>query len=267
MDTSVRLNTKKYIPLVGFGTWKLQGDEAYEAVKTAIDTGYRLIDTAKVYGNEEAVGRAIKDSGVPREELFVTTKLWEDDFLDVEEALATSLKKLGIDYVDLYLIHWPKSNRVAAYKAMETEQEKGRTRAIGVSNFTIQHLEELLANTTVIPAINQVEFNPFLNQQELLSYCNENGIVLEAYSPLSHAHKLDDERLTKLAAQYGKSPAQLMLRWAIQQGVVAIPKSGSTSRMQENFNIFDFEISDEDMEDIRTWNEMLRFSTDPHVIQ
>lgn len=263
MKKTLTLNNDISIPLIGFGTWKLEGENAYDAVTHALKTGYRHIDTAMIYQNEEEVGRAIADSGIPRSELFITTKLWNDDHNDVQEAFNTSLRKLGLEYVDLYLMHWPVETRLDAYKAMESIYESGTAKAIGVCNFTERHLSELLMNTQVIPTVNQVEFNPFLNQNELKSFCESRGIKIEAYSPLTHAHKLDDERLQLLAKEYSKTPAQLLLRWSVQQNSVVIPKSSNEGRIEENFDIFDFEISEEDIATMNNWNEDARFCGDP----
>jgi diketogulonate reductase-like aldo/keto reductase len=266
MEKSVTLNTKANIPLLGFGTWKITGPDAYSAVTEAINAGYRHIDTAAIYGNEEEVGRAINDSSIPRSELFVTTKLWNDDHDDIAQAFEMSLKKLNMDYVDLYLMHWPVKTRIKSYKEMEKLLKDGRAKAIGVSNFTIRHLEELLAQTDTTPAVNQVEFNPFLNQTELLLYCKERTIALEAYSPLTHAHKLKDARLVALAQKYDKTPAQILLRWAIQQDIIVIPKSSNPARILENSKIFDFEISESDMDTMAELDENARFCWDPNEI-
>ncbi len=259
---TITLNNGAEIPLVGLGTWRMN-EATYNSVLIALKAGYRHIDTAMIYNNEEEVGRAIADSGVAREEIFVTTKLWNDDQGDVQAALNLSLKKLGLDYVDLYLMHWPLPSRVEAYKEMEKLLESGRTKAIGVSNFTIRHLEELLTHSTVVPVVNQVEFNPFLNQSELKYYCEEKGIVLEAYCPLSHGTKLDNDKLLAIAKKYDKSSAQIMLRWSTQQGIVVIPKSSNEARLAENLASTDFDISDEDMREISSWNENTRVCSDP----
>jgi len=263
MKNSIALNTKSPIPLIGFGTWKMTDQDAYDAVSHALKVGYRHIDTAMIYHNEEEVGRAIADSGVPREDLFITTKLWNDDHDDVQAAFDKSLQKLGLEYVDLYLMHWPVETRLDAYKDMEIIYKSGKAKAIGVSNFTCRHLSELFMNSDVIPAVNQVEFNPFLNQQELIDCCSKKDIVLEAYSPLTHANKLDDDKLVSIAKKYGKSPAQVMLRWAVQKGIVVIPKSSNEGRIKENFTIFDFEISDDDVAEMDSWNENARYCGDP----
>ena len=256
------LNNDTTIPLLGFGTWKLTGQDAYNAVATALKAGYRHIDTAMIYRNEEEVGQAIADSGIEREELFVTTKLWNDDHAAVQAAFDLSLQKLGLEYVDLYLMHWPVPERVESYKAMEMIYKSGKAKSIGVSNFTVTHLESFLQEVDVVPTVNQVEFNPFLNQKELLDYCTDKNIILEAYSPLTHAHKLQDPRLVDIATRYNKTPAQILLRWATQQGIVVIPKSSNPNRIAENHDI-EFGISDEDVATMNTWNEDARFCGDP----
>ena len=262
MIDSLTLNTGNRIPLIGLGTWRML-DATYDSVLAAFKAGYRHIDTAMIYKNEEAVGKAITDSGLAREELFITTKLWNDDHGDVAGAFDTSLKKLGLEYVDLYLMHWPLPSRVQAYKEMEKIHTSGRAKSIGVSNFTIRHLESFLSEIEIVPAVNQVEFNPFLNQQELLDYCAQKGIVLEAYCPLAHGEKLQDSRVIDLAAKYGVSPAQLLLRWLTQKNIVAIPKSTNPERIAQNIDVFGFNISSADMEAIETWNENSRYCSDP----
>lgn len=263
MKKTLTLNNSITIPLIGFGTWQLEGQAAYDAVTHALKTGYRHIDTAMIYHNEEEVGRAIADSGIPRSELFITTKLWNDDHDDVQAAFDKSLSKLGLEYIDLYLMHWPVETRLEAYKEMESIYKSGKTKAIGVSNFTERHLSELLMNTEIIPTVNQVEFNPFLNQVELKSLCDSKEIMIEAYSPLTHANKLDDEKLQLLSEKYNKSPAQILLRWGVQQDVIVIPKSSNESRIKENFEIFDFDISEDDLAMMNNWNEDARFCGDP----
>lgn len=263
MNKVAQLSNDLSIPLIGFGTWQITGEDAYEATLKALNMGYRHIDTAMIYRNELEVGRAIADSEIPREELFITTKLWNDDHENVHAAFNLSIKKLGLDYVDLYLMHWPLPTRVDAYKEMEKIQESGRAKSIGVSNFTIIHLESFLPQVSIKPVINQVEFHPFLNQIELHKYCTENSIVLEAYSPLAHAKNIDNEKLTTMADKYDKSPAQLMLRWATQQGIVVIPKSSNEGRMKQNLESIEFDIEADDMQEMSSWNENLRTCGDP----
>lgn len=274
-NSKITLNNGVQIPVIGFGTYKVpEGEDVVIAVKWALEAGYRHIDTAKVYKNEEGVGRAIKESGIPREEIFVTTKLWNPD-QGYETGLAAideSLSKLGLEYVDLYLVHWPTASpdtsisinkREESWKAMEEIYKSGKAKAIGVSNYAIVHLEEMKKYATVLPTINQVEFHPFLYQQELLNYCKQNNIVLEAYRPLTNGQRLTDENIEKIAEKYGKTGAQAVLRWSVQHGCVPLPKSTHKERIEENINIFDFELSEEDMRTIDGLNENFRFSPDP----
>ena len=263
MNNTITLNDDNVMPIIGLGTWKLKDSDAYDSVTNALKIGYRHIDTAAVYGNEEEVGKAIADSEVDRNDIFVTTKLWNEDHDDVEAALDASLDKLGLQYVDLYLIHWPVPERVASYKVFERLKESGKIKSIGVSNFTVRHLEELLEKTDIVPAVNQVEYNPFLNQSDLHEYCISKGIQLEAYSPLGQTNHLSDEKVEELAKKYDVTSAQLMLRWAVQHDIVAIPRSSSQEHIENNFDIFDFEISAEDMEEMNTWNENDRIVGDP----
>lgn len=262
MNRTLALNTGNHISLIGLGTWRML-DATYDSVLAALEAGYRHIDTAMIYKNEEVVGKAIADSGIARDKLFITTKLWNDDHNDVAGAFNTSLKKLGLEYVDLYLMHWPLPSRVEAYKEMEKIHASGRAKAIGVSNFTIRHLESFLPEIDILPAVNQVEFNPFLNQRELFDYCAEKSIVLEAYCPLAHGEKLKDRRVIELAAKYDVSPAQLLLRWLTHQNIVAIPKSTNPERIAQNLDIFGFEISAKDMQVMSSWNENSRYCGDP----
>lgn len=253
------------MPWLGLGTWKLQGKSCEQAVLWALEAGYRLIDTAAIYGNEESVGKAIHQSGIPREELFITTKLWNNDFYQPEKALQRSLERLDLDYVDLFLLHWPEKQRVSAWKRLEELNKNGKARSIGVSNFSIRHLEELLSQTEIVPVINQAEFSPFLFQKELLAYCIERKIQLEAYSPLTRSKKLLDRRLVELARKYRKSPAQVLLRWCLQHGVCTIPKTAQKERLLENKNVFDFLIAEKDMQEMNGWNENLRNTWDPET--
>ena len=267
IDTKLRLNDGNLIPQLGLGVWQIGPAKTSDAVLAALEANYRHIDTASAYGNEESVGAAIRTSGIPRERIFVTTKLWNSDHANPERALDTSLRKLKMDYVDLYLIHFPVRQRRQSWRALEALQAKGKTRSIGVSNFTIAHLTELLAESETVPAVNQVEFHPYLYQQELLAFCQAKGIVIEAYSPLTHGERLKDPKLVAIAKKYSSSKptsaAQILIRWALQHGLVVIPKSSKRRRIVENADVFDFEISEDDMRLLDSFNENLRTCWDP----
>nr|WP_245645131.1 aldo/keto reductase [Peribacillus loiseleuriae] len=261
------------MPLLGYGVFRVENGAALaEAVKTAIKKGYRSIDTAQIYGNEESVGQgireAISEGLVTRKELFITSKVWNAG-LNYEAALAAyddSLTKMGLDYLDLYLIHWPGQDQyLEAYKTLETIYKEGRVRSIGVSNFQVHHLENLLKETEIIPVINQIEFHPRLVQQEVRDYCAKNDIHVEAWSPLMNGELLKDETLQSIASSHSKSVAQIVLKWDIQHQVVTIPKSMTESRIEENINIFDFELTSEEMAQIDALNENLRCGPDPDV--
>jgi len=252
---------------IGLGVYQSPpGRVTRNAVNFALRVGYRHVDTARIYGNEADVGEAVRESGVPRGDLFVTTKLWNSDqgYDSTFRACEASLKRLGLDYLDLYLVHFPVPDvRKESWSAMGTLLKKGRCRAIGVSNFTIRHLEELIEESHVIPSVNQVEFHPFLYQKELLKYCQKRGIQVEAYSPLARGERLKHPRIISLKTKYSKSPAQLMIRWGIQHGLVVIPKSTREERIRENSQVFDFDISDDDMRSLDSLNEDLRLNWDP----
>ncbi len=238
------LKTGARIPQVGLGVWQsARGAETVSAVETAIERGYRHIDTARIYGNESEVGQAVRASGVARGDLFVTTKLWNNDqgYDSALRAFDASLERLGLEYVDLYLIHWPVAGkRLDSWRALERIFEDKRARAIGVSNFLVPHLKELLAHAKVPPAVDQIEVHPFLQQRDTRSFCAEHGIVVEAYSPLTHGARIDDPRITAVARDAGRSNAQVLLRWGIQHGMVVLPKSVTPARIAENAAIFDF---------------------------
>jgi diketogulonate reductase-like aldo/keto reductase len=267
IDKEVILNNKVKMPILGLGVYQAEkGEETQQAVLEALKAGYRHIDTAAIYGNEEDVGIAVKKSGIPREEIFVTTKLWNGDqgVENTEKAFNKSLQLLDMEYVDLYLIHWPvKELRKESWQVLEELYQAGKCRAIGVSNYTIRHLEELSKYAKIVPAVNQVEFSTFLYQKELLEYCHGKGIQLEAYSPLTRTVKLKDKNIIKIAKKYKKSSAQIMLRWAIQHQVIVIPKSVHKKRILENSQLFDFEIQDEDMKFLDSLNENMRLCWDP----
>lgn len=262
--TVVKLSDGQQMPLLGLGTSQIPNDEqGYEAIKSAINLGYRHIDTAAMYGNEQAVGRAVRDSGVERSQLFITTKLNNHQHGNVEREVTASLQKLGLDYVDLYLIHWPMPERVASWQTL-TKLVKGPSiRSIGVSNFTIRHLEELAKKADTVPAVDQVEFSPFLNQTRLLKYANEHHIQLVAYSPLTRASKLGNPVVTGLAQAHGKTPAQVMLRWTLQQGVAVIPKANKSEHQKSNLDIFDWQLTADDMQALAGLHQGFRITTDP----
>ena len=263
------LNNGVEMPQLGFGVWQVADDEAERAVGTALEAGYRSIDTAAIYGNEEGTGRAIASSGLPREELFVTTKLWNADqgYDSTLRAFDTSLKKLGLEYVDLYLIHWPMPERgtfVDTYKAFEKLYEEGRAKAIGVSNFLPEHLATLLEATSVVPAVNQIELHPYFPQRELRAFHDEHGIATEAWSPLGQGGALLGEpALARIAEKHGRTPAQVVLRWHLQSNVIAIPKSVTPARIKENIEVFDFSLDDEDLGAISALDEERRLGSNP----
>lgn len=271
LQDTVKLNNGVHMPWFGLGVFKVQeGEEVKQAVKSAIAAGYRSIDTAAAYRNEEGVGQAIKEAleenSLSRDQLFITTKVWNSDqgYDTTLQAFEHSLNKLQLDYIDLYLVHWPvKGKYKDTWRALEKIYESGKVRAIGVSNFQVHHLEDLKTEASIVPSVNQVEYHPLLTQKELLSYCNEHGIRLEAWSPLGQGNLLQDETLTSIGQKYGKSAAQVILRWDLQHGVVTIPKSVNEGRIQENADIFDFELSAEDMDNIDAMNQNKRFGSDP----
>lgn len=259
------------MPWLGLGVYKAQeGEEVKQAVLAAIRNGYRSIDTAALYRNEEGVGAAIRQSGLAREELFITTKVWNEDqgYESTLAAFEVSRQKLQLDYIDLYLIHWPlpkKNKYTETWRALEKLYRDGKVRAIGVSNFQVPHLEDLLRDCEVAPMVNQVEFHPLLTQKKLLAFCKARGIQLEAWSPLMRGN-LELPLLLQLAAQYGKTPAQIVLRWDLQHGVVTIPKSVREERIKLNADIFNFALSQADMDAIDGLNQNKRFGPDPDVM-
>jgi methylglyoxal/glyoxal reductase len=289
IGTKLKLNDGHLMPRLGLGVWQTRAGASCEAaVLAALEAGYRHIDTASMYGNEESVGAAIARSGIPREDIFVATKLWNSDHGNPGRALDTSLRKLKMDHVELYLIHYPVRERRQSWRALEALRAAGKARSIGVSNFTIRHLTELLADTKTVPAVNQVEFHPYLYQRELLDFCAARGIVVEAYSPLTKGARLKDPQLVAVAKKYAtagakpaatksrlplvdmlsrrpesKSTAQILIRWALQHGLAVIPKSADRKRIFENADVFDFEIAEEDMQHLDRFNEDLRTCWDP----
>lgn len=271
MDAKIPLNDGRAIPQLGLGVWQIpKGRKCEAAVRAALDAGYRHIDTASFYGNEESVGAAIRASGIAREEIFVATKLWNSEHGSPERALGESLRRLQFDYVDLYLIHYPVRERLRSWRIFEKLQQQGKALSIGVSNFTVKHLTGLLADTATAPSVNQVEFHPYLYQRELLEFCTDRKIVVAAYSPLTQGQRLDDPQLVALARKYRnpssgqpKSAAQILIRWAIQHGLVVIPKSANPARIRENAEVFDFELSPGDMRTLDGFDENLRTCWDP----
>ncbi len=267
ITSKIELNNGLKMPIFGLGVYQTKkGKETIDSVKWALEAGYHLIDTAKIYNNEADVGIAVKECGIPREDIFITTKLWNSDhgYKKTLRAFEASLNRLQLEYLDLYLIHWPQEEvREDTWKAFEKLYNDKLVRAIGVSNYTIRHLEELLSNCNIIPAVNQVEFNPYLYQKDLMLYCQSKGIRLEAYSPIARGKKLKDARLITVSKKYNKSPAQILLRWALQRDITVIPKSAHKERIIENSAIFDFAISDEDMKLIDSFNENFRTCWDP----
>ncbi|KPC68273.1 glyoxal reductase [Thermoactinomyces vulgaris] len=269
-DTTTLHNGVK-MPWFGIGVFKVEeGPELVHAVKTAIQYGYRSIDTAAIYENEAGVGQGIcegiKETGISREELFVTSKVWNSDlgYESTIKAYEASLNKLGLEYLDLYLIHWPVEGKYKeAWRALETLYKEGRVKAIGVSNFHIHHLEDLMEDAEIKPMVNQVEYHPRLTQKDLKAFCREYGIQLEAWSPLMQGQLLDHQVLKEIGNKYGKSPAQVILRWDLQNGVVTIPKSTKAHRIAENAQVFDFELTKEEMERIDGLNQNKRVGPDP----
>lgn len=266
LTEGVRLNNGVKMPWLGFGVYETrEGEQVVNAVKAAIGFGYRSIDTAAIYRNEEGVGTAIRETGVSRDEIFVTTKVWNADqgYESTLKAFEASSKKLGLETIDLYLVHWAVlATYRDTWKALVHLYKDGYVRAIGVSNFQIHHLQQIIEDTGVVPAVNQVECHPELTQKELLQFCKEHSIQLEAWSPLMRG-RLDHPVLVQLAAKYGKTPAQIILRWDIQNGIVVIPKSVTEQRILENTMIFDFELSTEDIARIDSLNQNKRIGYDP----
>jgi diketogulonate reductase-like aldo/keto reductase len=235
------------LPLLGLGVWQVRsGKQAENSVRWALETGYRHIDTAQAYGNEESVGAALRDSGVPREEVFLTTKFYPGSSDPVAEA-EKSLERLGVDQIDLYIIHWPQGGPTWAWPGMERAHERGLAKSIGISNFDVDEVEAVTGVASVNPVVNQIQYSPFKHRTALLEACEERGVVLEAYSPLTTGRDLDDKRVAELAERKGRTPAQVLLRWGVQRNVPVIPKSTHRERIEENAQIFDFELSDDEM--------------------
>jgi diketogulonate reductase-like aldo/keto reductase len=260
------LNNGMSMPLLGLGAWDMYGKEAEQAVLDALEIGYRLLDTATAYNNEKEIGDAVRKSGISRSELFVTTKVpnTQQGYDSTLKAFDASMKILNIQYIDLYLVHWPiKDKRKDTWKALEKLFIDKRVRAIGVANYLMPFLIELETYATIIPTVNQVELSPWLYLKDEFQYCKEHNIQLQSYSPLTRGKKLNDERLLKICKKYNKTPAQIILRWNIEHGISTIPKSSSKKRLRENFDIFDFSLSKEDVELMDSFNENFRVVEDP----
>ncbi|GAB4035998.1 aldo/keto reductase [Spirosoma gilvum] len=270
MNETVTLNNGVEMPLLGLGVYApSQTNEVQQAVEWALEAGCRLIDTAAAYGNEREVADAIRASGIPRSDIFITTKVWNDDqgYNRTLRAFNRSLERLRIDSVDLYLIHWPvKAYRHDTWRALEKIYSEGRARAIGLSNHYPAHIDELLTESIITPAVNQVEFSPYCYVPEVLDYCQQKQIQVEGYAPLVRGQKKDDSRLIALAEKYGKNTFQLLIRWSLQHGAITIPKSVKRERIQENFDVWDFTISNEDMALMDTFYDNTRIADDPREI-
>ncbi len=267
---SIVLNDGQVIPKLGFGVFQVTPEQAVDAVTTALEVGYRSIDTAMVYGNEAEVGRAIRDSGLPRDQVYVTTKLWNSDqgYDATLRAFDASMERLGLDYLDLYLIHWPIADSglyVDTFRAFQSLKAAGRITSIGVSNFTREHLERVIAETGETPVVNQIELHPRLTQPELRAFHADHGIATEAWSPLGQGTLLDDPAIVAVAEETGRTPAQVILRWHLQLGNIAIPKSVTPTRIAENFAVFDFELTNDQMSRISTLDKGSRIGPDPET--
>ncbi|WP_249596917.1 aldo/keto reductase [Peribacillus frigoritolerans] len=264
---TITLHNGVKMPQLGFGVFKVKnGNETVESVKKAVEVGYRAIDTAAIYENEEGVGQAIRECGVPREELFITSKVWntEQGYDTTLKAFEDSLNRLGMEYLDLYLIHWPgKDKYLETWRALEKLYKDGKVKSIGVSNFHVHHLENLLANSEVKPVVNQIELHPLLTQVELRDYCAKHEIKVESWSPLGRGNLLEEPTINHIAKKHGKSPAQVLIRWHLQHDLVVIPKSITPSRIKENAQIFDFSLSLNEMNQIDALNKNERFGSNP----
>lgn len=268
LQGTMELNCNVAMPGFGLGVYLATGSEVVDAVSFAIQHGYRLVDTATFYHNEAGVGDGVRKSGIAREDIFVTTKIWPTDFQNAQAAFEESLKQLKMDYVDMYLMHWPGTDKDLRYRVWETMlkmQEQGKVRACGVSNFEVHHIQDLQDHTGTIPAADQVELHPWHQQRQLRDFCNERGIVVSAWGPLMHGHLAEEPVLAEIGKKYGKSAAQVTLRWDVQNDIATIPKSVHPERIESNADIFDFELSPEDMEAIDALDGKGSFGADPNT--
>lgn len=267
LSSTIRLTNGVEIPRIGLGVFQsARGEETRRAVSEALRLGYRHIDTARIYGNEADVGAAVRESGLPRQDVFVTTKLWNDDqgHDPALRAFDASLKRLGLEYIDLYLLHWPvPKKRLESWRALEQLLADGKVRAIGVSNFMVHHLDELLGQAKVPPAVNQIEVSPFLQQREVRAWCEQHGVAVEAYSPLTKGARLQHPVVASIAGRAQRSPAQVLLRWGLQRGLIVLPKSTHAERIRENAALFDFELSAAEMSELDALEEGLVTGWDP----
>ncbi|MFK7843854.1 MAG: aldo/keto reductase [Rhodothermales bacterium] len=267
LSSALPLSNDVLIPRIGLGVFKMEeGSEVGDAVRWAIEGGYKSIDTAKVYANEAGVGQAIRNTSIAREDIFVTTKVWNSDqgYDSTIRAYEKSLGELGLEYVDLYLVHWPvKGKYNESWRALETLYNEGRVRAIGVSNFLVHHLEDVMASGNIVPMVNQIEFHPGLQQPELQLFCKENNVQLEAWSPIMKGRVMEIPELIEIGNNHGKNPVQVTLRWLYQKDIVAIPKSAKKARIESNVDIFDFELTDQEMTAIENLDQGVRIGPDP----
>lgn len=266
--TTTPLSDGNSIPRIGLGVLRVPADDAQLSVRTALESGYRSIDTAAVYGNEDGVGRGIRESGIPRDEVFITTKVWNTNhgYQETLDAFDKSIDRLGVDHVDLYLIHWPMVSvgRIPeTWQALQEIKRQGRARSIGVSNFLVTHLEQLAEDSDEVPTVNQIELHPHMQQDELRAYHRSHGITTEAWSPLGQGRALEDPHLGQIAQEHGRSIAQIVLRWHLQLGNVAIPKSSNPERIRQNIEVFDFELSLDEMQTIAGLNQDRRIGSHP----
>lgn len=264
------LNNGVEIPLIGFGTYKMHGAELEKAIEVGLEAGYRHFDTAALYGNEEEIGNVLKNTGVKREDIFITTKVWNDDqgYDNTMAAIDVSLEKLQTDFVDLYLVHWPiPEKRAATWDAMIQLYDDRKARSIGVSNYTSKHIDELMKKSSITPVVNQIEITPFLYQQELAEKCESYDIKIQAHSPLVRGSQMNNPVLVEVANKFGKSTAQVLIRWSLEKGFVVLPKSSNPERIKENIDVFDFELTAEDMSKIDSLNNNMRISWDPSELE